>query len=66
MPKLKTSKSICKRFKMTANAKLLRRMASRSHLLQKKNSKRKRNLRRVNVVSICDKNNLFNKIPYLN
>lgn len=66
MYKLKTNRSINKRFKITNNSKLLRRNASKSHLLQKKNSKRKRKLRKINFVSSFDKVNFINKIPYLN
>lgn len=54
MYKLKSIKSVSKRFKMTAKGKLLRNKASRSHLLQKKRSKRKRHLRRKARVSSFD------------
>nr|YP_009315565.1 Ribosomal protein L35 [Liagora brachyclada]SCW24223.1 Ribosomal protein L35 [Liagora brachyclada] len=47
MSKLKTSSSIKKRFKLTRNQKLLRRQASKSHLLQKKSQSRKKKLSRV-------------------
>lgn len=66
MYKLKTNQSIGKRFKMTSHGKLLRRRSSKSHLLQKKSSRRKRKLRRINSVSFCDKVNFIHKIPYLN
>lgn len=46
MYKLKSSNAIRKRLKITAKGKLLRRHASRSHLLQKKTSKRKQRLRK--------------------
>lgn len=45
--KLKSSRAVLKRFKLTANGKCLRHKAGRSHLLQKKSSKRKHNLRKV-------------------
>lgn len=54
MPKLKTSSSISKRFKVTAKSKLLRHKASRSHLLEKKSPKRKHSLSRVVKVKSCD------------
>ena len=41
MPKIKSSSSAKKRFKVTAGGKLLRRRAMRSHNLTKKTSKRK-------------------------
>lgn len=65
MYKLKTSHSIRKRIKCTSLLKLLRRKASRSHLLQKKTSKRKRKLKEVNSIQACDICNLKNKLPYI-
>jgi len=47
MPKLKTKKSITKRFKITKNGKVLRRQAFRRHLSVKKSSKKKRGLSRL-------------------
>ena len=46
MPKMKTSKSAAKRFKATGTGKLKRSKAYKSHILTKKTSKRKRNLRK--------------------
>ena len=45
MPKMKTNKSVAKRFKITAKNKVKRRQANKSHILTKKTSKRKRHLR---------------------
>jgi large subunit ribosomal protein L35 len=45
MPKMKTHKSIRKRFRVTANGKLKRRQAGKKHLLSHKTGKRKRQLR---------------------
>ncbi len=42
MPKLKTHKGIAKRIKLSANGKLLRRRAYRSHLLSHKQASTKR------------------------
>nr|UEQ11887.1 ribosomal protein L35 [Kumanoa mahlacensis] len=44
MPKLKLSKSVNKRFKISCNGKVLRHKACKSHLLQKKTQKRKKKL----------------------
>ena len=44
MPKMKTHRGAAKRFKTTGSGKLLRRQAFRSHLLEKKSSKRTRRL----------------------
>jgi large subunit ribosomal protein L35 len=45
MPKMKTYKSIRKRFRVTATGKLKRKQAGKKHLLSHKTSKRKRQLR---------------------
>lgn len=65
MNKLKTSRSIRKRFKLTYNLKLLRRRASRNHLLQKKTSKRKKDLRKVVLVDKSNISNFKYQLPYL-
>lgn len=46
MPKLKTNKSAAKRFKKSGTGKLIRNKAYKSHILTKKTTKRKRNLRK--------------------
>lgn len=50
MPKLKTRRSLLKRYKITVNDKILRRQAFKSHLLGKKSAKRKKNLSKVRLV----------------
>nr|YP_009396825.1 ribosomal protein L35 [Ophidocladus simpliciusculus]ARW66011.1 ribosomal protein L35 [Ophidocladus simpliciusculus] len=65
MYKLKTTRSIKKRFKVTSNGKLLKRKACKSHLLQKKTSKRKRRLRTVVFINNRDICNLIHALPYL-
>lgn len=62
--KLKSSSSILKRLKITASGKCLRRKACRSHLLQKKTSKRKQQLRKVTNVKYVDLPLLKSKIFY--
>ena len=47
MPKMKTHKSIRKRFLVTGTGKLKRRQAGKKHLLSHKTGKRKRHLRGV-------------------
>nr|QCI08053.1 ribosomal protein L35 [Plumaria plumosa] len=66
MYKLKTSRSINKRFKMTGTGKLLKKKALRSHLLAKKSSKRKRKLRKISLVSSRDIHNFSKSLPYSN
>mgnify|MGYP001797830604 FL=1 len=50
MPKMKTHKGAKKRFSITATGKVRRLKAYKSHILTKKTSKRKRNLRRPTTV----------------
>ena len=46
MPKMKTSRAAAKRFKKTGTGKLVRNKAYKSHILTKKSTKGKRNLRK--------------------
>jgi len=50
MPKLKTRRSLAKRFKISKTGKIKRQKASRGHLLAKKSRKRKRQLRKSGLV----------------
>jgi large subunit ribosomal protein L35 len=50
MPKMKTHAGAKKRFKVTGSGKVKRLKAFKSHILTKKTSKRKRNLRRATIV----------------
>ena len=51
MPKMKTHKGAKKRFTVTATGKVRRLKAFKSHILTKKSSKRKRNLRRPTTIA---------------
>ena len=51
MPKMKTHKGAKKRFKVTGTGKVKRMRAFKSHILTKKSPKRKRRLRRGDLVS---------------
>ena len=46
MPKVKTKRAAAKRFKKTGSGKIMRMKAYKSHILTKKSTKRKRNLRK--------------------
>ena len=46
MPKMKTHRGAAKRFKVTGTGRIMRRKAFRSHILEKKASKRTRRLAR--------------------
>ncbi len=58
MPKMKTNRGAAKRFKRTGNGALKRRRANRNHILTKKATKRKRQLRGLPMVSASDKNSV--------
>lgn len=54
MPKMKTHRGAAKRFKKTASGKVKRGHAFTSHILTKKSSKRKRNLRQNTTLAKAD------------
>ena len=54
MPKIKTHKGASKRFKLTGSGKIVREKAYTSHILTKKNAKRKRRLGNNIEVSTAD------------
>ncbi len=64
MPKLKTNRSAAKRFKKTGKGKIKRYKAYKSHILTKKTTKRKRNLRKGTLVSDADAKRINKLIPY--
>ena len=51
MPKMKTHKGAKKRFSVTASGKVRRLKANKSHILTKKDARRKRRLRRPTPVA---------------
>jgi large subunit ribosomal protein L35 len=55
VPKLKTQKGIAKRVRVTKNGKLMRASAWKSHLLEHKSKKRKRNYENKQPVSSADR-----------
>ena len=64
MPKLKTNKSVAKRFRITKTGKLKKRSAGRSHILGKKTRKAKRKLRKSSYVSSVDAAKVRRLLPY--
>ncbi|MCW5589541.1 MAG: 50S ribosomal protein L35 [Legionellales bacterium] len=54
MPKMKTNRGAAKRFKQTAKGGYKYRCANRNHILTKKSTKRKRNLRGMHQVNKSD------------
>ena len=63
--KLKTKRAAAKRFKLTGTGKLVRNKAFKSHILTKKSTKRKRNLRKDTVVDHTNENVMKKILPYL-
>ena len=63
--KVKTSKSAAKRFKKIGTGKLVRMKANKSHILNKKTTKRKRNLRKDVVVDKTNEKTMKKIMPYL-
>jgi large subunit ribosomal protein L35 len=55
MPKMKTHRGAAKRFKVTGTGRIVRRKANRSHLIEKKPTKRTRRLAREAEVTGGDK-----------
>lgn len=64
MPKMKTKKSVAKRFKLTGTGKLKRAQAFKSHILTKKSRKTKRNLRKTAYVSETQEKVMKKLLPY--
>jgi large subunit ribosomal protein L35 len=61
---IKTRKSVSKRFKITGTGKVLCRGAGKRHLLQGKNSKRRRRLRNAKVLSATDVYRVMQNLPF--
>ena len=64
MPKMKTKGSAKKRFRFTATGKIKREKAYASHLLSKKNRKRKRRLRKADYLDITNVKQVKRLLPY--
>ena len=65
MPKIKTNRAAAKRFKTTATGKLKRNKAYKSHILTKKSTKRKRNLRHATIADETNVKNMKKILPYM-
>ena len=64
MPKIKTHSGAKKRFKLTATGKVKRAHAFKSHILNKKTTKRKRNLRKTTVADVTNTAAVKKLVPY--
>ncbi len=58
MPKLKTKSGAKKRFKITGTGKIKHKSAFKNHILTKKETKQKRRLGNMSLVSKADMNNV--------
>ena len=65
MPKMKTSRAAAKRFKVTGTGKLKRNKAYKSHILTKKTTKRKRNLRKLTMTDSTNEKVMKKILPYI-
>ncbi len=63
--KMKTSRAAAKRFHVTGSGKLMRNKAYKRHILTKKSTKRKRNLRQDIVVDETNVKNMKKILPYM-
>ena len=64
MPKIKTHSGAKKRFKISKNGKVIRAHANKSHILNKKTTKRKRGLRQTTVTDQTNVAKVKKMIPY--
>ena len=64
MPKIKTHRGAAKRLDVTKSGKIKRSKAYKSHILTKKSTKRKRNLRQGTYVAPSDASFAKKLIPY--
>ncbi len=65
MPKMKTKRAAAKRFKRTGTGRLKRFKANKSHILTKKTTKRKRNLRKGTMSDPTNEKVMNKVLPYL-
>ena len=65
MPKMKTNRSAEKRFSKTGSGKLKRNKAYKQHILTKKSTKRKRNLRQSAMTDATNVKNMKKILPYI-
>jgi len=64
VPKMKTHRGAAKRFNLTGTGKIKVKHAFKSHILNKKSPKRKRNLRKASIMSPRDAQRVIKLIPY--
>jgi len=65
MPKMKTNRGAAKRFKATGTGKIKRNKAYSSHILTKKTTKKKINLRQSGLVDSANAKTIRKILPYM-
>jgi large subunit ribosomal protein L35 len=65
MPKVKTKRAAAKRLKATGTGKLKRRRGWKRHMLESKEPKRRRRLRKAGMIAKVDEPRLKILVPYL-
>ena len=65
MPKLKTNRAAAKRFKKTGTGKLKRNKDYKRHILTKKTTKKKRDLRKAAMMDKTNEKVMKKILPYL-
>lgn len=65
MPKLKTKKAVAKRITVTGTGKLRKTKANKQHMLSKKTPKRKRSLRKSDLVDASNLKQMKRVLPYI-
>ena len=65
MPKIKTKRAAAKRFSTTGTGKLKRNKAYKRHILTKKTTKTKRNLRKPAMTDQTNVKNMKKILPYM-
>ena len=63
--KMKSHRGACKRMKLTGSGKIKRNKAYKSHILTKKTTKRKRNLRKAAMMDATNEKVMKKCLPYL-
>lgn len=64
MGKMKTHRGASKRIKITGTGKIKRYKAFKSHILNKKSPKRKRNFRKAAILTKGDEKRIARLLPY--
>ena len=65
MPKMKSNRGAAKRFRATGSGRIKRKRAFHSHILTKKDTKRKRRLRSTTLIAKADERSVRRLLPKL-